>query len=343
MHAPIGLDIGAVTPQEIAVSIVAELIAVRRGKARGHRRRVAALDAEGQGSPRALSRRGRSLLVRNATILTMNDAFDIVEGDVLIDDGRIAAVGGDRCAAARRGDDRRGRRLPAARLRPDARPSVPDALSRLRRRPRAARLAAHAHLADGGGAHAGVARAPPRALAAAELLLGGTTTVLTMETVHDTDAVFEALEPTGLRAVVGKCMMDADAAVPARLLEQTQASIDESLALARALERPGQRPVARGVRAALRGVVLARAARGGRPPVAAARDCSCTRHASENRDEIALVRERTGLGEHRLPGRGRAGRVGACAWRTACGWTMREQAAAGRAARSRCCTAPART
>lgn len=35
IHAPIGLDIGAVTPQEIGVSILAELIAVKHGKVRG--------------------------------------------------------------------------------------------------------------------------------------------------------------------------------------------------------------------------------------------------------------------------------------------------------------------
>ncbi len=68
-------------------------------------------------------------------------------------------------------------------------------------------------------------------LAAAELLLSGTTSILTMETVHDTDVVFETLAETGLRASVGKCMMDGSGDAPARLREETARSIDDSLAL----------------------------------------------------------------------------------------------------------------
>jgi len=36
LRAPAGLDLGAITPEEIAISILAEIVAARRGKARGN-------------------------------------------------------------------------------------------------------------------------------------------------------------------------------------------------------------------------------------------------------------------------------------------------------------------
>ncbi|HSR98505.1 MAG TPA: 5'-deoxyadenosine deaminase [Kofleriaceae bacterium] len=69
-------------------------------------------------------------------------------------------------------------------------------------------------------------------LACAELLLGGTTAILDMATVHHTDAVFAAAERSGIRATIGKAMMDApDPATPPRLREGTRSSLDESAAL----------------------------------------------------------------------------------------------------------------
>lgn len=64
-------------------------------------------------------------------------------------------------------------------------------------------------------------------LGAAELLLGGTTAVLDMETVRHTGAAFEALDSIGLRATAGKCLMDAETA-PRALRETTGAALQEA-------------------------------------------------------------------------------------------------------------------
>ena len=68
-------------------------------------------------------------------------------------------------------------------------------------------------------------------LGVAELIKGGTTCALTMETVNHTDEVFRVVEETGFRAIVGKCMMDKGDDVPAELHEVTADSISESLRL----------------------------------------------------------------------------------------------------------------
>ena len=71
-------------------------------------------------------------------------------------------------------------------------------------------------------------------LGAAELLLGGTTAILDMETVRHSGAAFRALERIGIRATSGKCLMDAHPeGAPLELAEST----DEALADAEALAR----------------------------------------------------------------------------------------------------------
>jgi 5-methylthioadenosine/S-adenosylhomocysteine deaminase len=172
------------------------------------------------------------LRIRGGTILTMNDAHDIVTGDVWIADGRILAVG----AAPSDGE------------RPDD--TTVDASGAI---VLPGFIQTHIHLcqtlfrglADDltllawlrtrvwplEAAHDDRTLAAAARLAAAELLLGGTTCALTMETVHGTDAVFDALVPTGLRAIVGKCMMNVTGDAPSRLYQDATAAIDESLAL----------------------------------------------------------------------------------------------------------------
>ncbi len=221
----------------------------------------------------------------------MNDAFDVIEGDVLIRDGRIAAAGDVGDARADRVFNAGGGLVLPGFVHTHVhlcqtlfRGYADDMalLEWLRRR-----------IWPMEAAHSAASLRAATRLAASELLLGGTTTVLTMETVHDTEAVFEALEPIGLRAVVGKCMMDSDDEVPKRLLEQTRASIDASLDLAKRWNGRGDGRL----RAALAPRFAISCSRElleevGR--LSAASELLVHTHASENRDEIALVRSRTG-------------------------------------------------
>jgi 5-methylthioadenosine/S-adenosylhomocysteine deaminase len=232
-----------------------------------------------------------SLLIRNATILTMNDALGIISGDILIDAGRIVELGNLSARQASRTINAGGGYLLPGFIQTHV--HLCQTLFRGYADDLALMDWLRTRIWPMEAAHTPASLAAATRLAATELLLGGTTTVLTMETVHDTDAVFGALEPMGLRAVVGKCMMDADAAVPSRLLEQTMASIDESLAIA---SRWHGRANGR-LRAAFAprfAVSCSRELLEAVGSLATERQLLVHTHASESKDEIALVRSRTG-------------------------------------------------
>ncbi|MGE5588975.1 MAG: 5'-deoxyadenosine deaminase [Clostridia bacterium] len=68
-------------------------------------------------------------------------------------------------------------------------------------------------------------------LGIAELIKGGTTSIIDMETVHHTESAFWAIDSSGIRAASGKVMMDWGPDVPASLMESTEDSLRESEAL----------------------------------------------------------------------------------------------------------------
>jgi 5-methylthioadenosine/S-adenosylhomocysteine deaminase len=130
-------------------------------------------------------------------------------------------------------------------------------------------------------------------LATTELLMTGTTAVLTMETVHDTDAVLGAVEESGLRAVVGKCMMDSSLEAPQRLQEPTRASIDESLSLRKRWHGAanGRIHTAFAPRFA---VSCSRELLEAVASLSHDQHALVHTHASESREEIAIVRQLSG-------------------------------------------------
>ncbi|HEU4873227.1 MAG TPA: amidohydrolase family protein, partial [Pyrinomonadaceae bacterium] len=169
-----------------------------------------------------------SVLIKNGTLVTMDSANTIVRGDLLVSDGRIAAIGGSGQTADTVIDA-------------DGCAVIPGFVQ------------THIHLcqtifrgaADDlalidwlkqrvwpmEAAHSPASIRASARLGIAELIKGGTTCALTMETVNHTAEVFKIVEETGFRATVGKCMMDKGDEVPSALQEQTGNSIDESVAL----------------------------------------------------------------------------------------------------------------
>src|SRR5688500_16481891 len=131
-------------------------------------------------------------------------------------------------------------------------------------------------------------------LACLELLRSGTTAILTMESVHDTDAVIDATAETGIRATLGKCLMDETTPdAPARLREDGRRALEESLALLRRYDGSSQGRIA---------IALAPrfALSCSRDLLEAVADASARTgalvhtHASEQREEVAMVRAATG-------------------------------------------------
>jgi 5-methylthioadenosine/S-adenosylhomocysteine deaminase len=114
-----------------------------------------------------------------------------------------------------------------------------------------------------------------------------------METVHDTDVVFETLAGIGLRATIGKCMMDSDREVPSRLRERTQDSIDESLALKKRWHGAANGRL-RAAFAPRFAVSCSRALLEAVASLSLSENVLVHTHASENRDEVEVVRALSG-------------------------------------------------
>ena len=232
-----------------------------------------------------------SLLIRGGTVLTLNDHWDVIEGDVSIRDGRIAAIGPNLTGAHDRVVDARGGYILPGLIQTHIhlcqtlfRGYADDLTLMDWLRTRVWPMEA-AHTPE-------TLRAATR-LATTELLSSGTTSVLTMETVHDTDVVFEEVAASGMRATIGKCMMDFDAQVPKRLQEETRQSIDESVAIHTRWDGAANGRL--------------HAAFAPRFAVSCSRDlleavaglshqhhALVHTHASESREEIAIVRKATG-------------------------------------------------
>ncbi len=171
------------------------------------------------------------LCLRGGTLVTCDADSRVLQGDVLVRDGRIAGIGRVRPRRGARVLDVKGRivlpglvmshvHLCQALMRGMA-DDLP-LLDWLRRRVWPLE-AAHDEASITASAEVGLA----------EMLRAGVTAILDLGTVHHHDAVFDACVRSGIRVVGGKTLMDSGAGVPRRLRQSTR----RELADAERLER----------------------------------------------------------------------------------------------------------
>lgn len=231
-----------------------------------------------------------SVLVRGGVVMALDDAMSEVAADVRIDGQRIVEVGADLAPGDSEIVDARG-----AVVLPGFVQTHVHLCQTLFRG-----LADDLALLDWlqhriwplEAAHTFASLRASAELGIAELLLGGTTAIVDMGTVHHTEAVLGAIAESGLRAVAGKCMMD-DPGGPDGLREGTDESLAESSRLAAKWHGAADGRIRYGFAPrfilsctpALLREVARRADEGG---------YWIHTHASENVDEIALVEARSG-------------------------------------------------
>lgn len=171
-----------------------------------------------------------STLIRNAVIMTMNASDDILIGDVLVKDNKIAQIGPNiQKNEVNRVIDAGGKVLLPGFIQTHihlcqtlfrGRADDLELIDWLRQR-----------IWPLEAAHNEESVYYSALLGIGELIRSGTTTILDMETVNHTESAFQAILESGIRAVSGKVMMDYGTEVPLPLQERTEQSLKESVDL----------------------------------------------------------------------------------------------------------------
>jgi 5-methylthioadenosine/S-adenosylhomocysteine deaminase len=171
------------------------------------------------------------MLIKNGTIVTMNADRDIIRGDIYIKQNRIAAIGtGLQLPPVEKIIDAAGKVVIPGLIQPHI--HLCQTLFRGQADDLELMDWLRSRIWPLEGGHDAESLYDSAMLGIGELFKGGTTAIVDMATVRDTDTNFQAIYDGGIRAISGKCMMDLGDDLPVRMRDATYNSIVESCRLA---------------------------------------------------------------------------------------------------------------